>query len=44
VVTPAAEYLLENAVFYAKNQKRFEGSDTTFFQVEGKWKKKSLSV
>ncbi len=31
VVVLVAEYLLEKAGFYAKNQKRFKRSDTIYF-------------
>mgnify|MGYP001160583684 FL=1 len=31
VLALVAEYLLENAGFYAKNQQRFKRSDTTYF-------------
>jgi len=45
VVTLAAEYLLENADFYAKKLDVLRGKRRNlYFQIEEKWKKKSLSV
>jgi hypothetical protein len=41
-VASAAENLLENDDFYAKNQKRFRGSDTTFiFRLRKNGRKKA---
>ncbi|MCK7506770.1 MAG: hypothetical protein MZV70_23685 [Desulfobacterales bacterium] len=45
VVALVAEYLLENADFYAKNQKRFKGSDTTFiFRLRKNGRKKPIRL
>ena len=44
VVSLVTEYLLENAGFYAKNQKSFQRSDTIYFQVEKMEEKKRIRL